>query len=234
MSVHGGHRQRLKERFLKQGLDGFTEVQMLELLLFYAIPQKDTNPLAHLLIDRFGSLAKVMEAPPETLMQVDGIKDHAATLIKITQAMCRAYDVSKRGKVEFVETISDCGDYLKPYFVNRRYEMVYILCLDSKLKVLDCLMVGEGSINSANVPVRRVVETALNTGATSVVLAHNHPSGFAMPSAEDVQTTRRIAAALSAVEITLVDHIIFGDNGDELDYITLVQSGYNFDDCQIY
>lgn len=229
MSIHDGHRQRLKERFLKQGLDGFTEIQMLELLLFYAIPIKDTNPIAHELLNRFGSLAKVMDAPVEKLMQVDGIKEHAGTLIKLAKAMSRAYEVSKQGEERILPTIEACGDYLKPYFRDRKNETVFLLFLDAKLKVLDCLEVGEGSVNYASVPVRRVVEMALEAGASSVVLAHNHPSGIALPSGDDIQTTRRVAAALSAVEIELVDHIIVADG----DYVSLVQSGYNFQDCLV-
>lgn len=229
MSVHDGHRQRLKERFLREGLDGFTEIQALELLLFYAIPVKDTNPLAHALLDRFGTLAKVLDAPGEKLMEVPGIKEHTATLIALSKAMGRAYDVSKKKDERVLPTIEDCGDYLKPFFRNRRNETVFLLSLDAKLKVLDCREVGEGSINYASVPIRRVVEMALDAGASSVVLAHNHPSGIALPSGDDVQTTRRVAAALSAVEITLVDHIVVADD----DYVSMIQSGYCFDDCLV-
>lgn len=230
MSIHDGHRQRLKERFLRDGLDGFTEIQMLELLLFYAIPVKDTNPLAHALLDRFGSLAKVLDAPLDKLMEVNGIKDHAATLIKLTKDLSRCYEVSKAKEEKCLPTIEDCGDYLKPFFKGRKNETVFLLSLDAKLKVLDCREVGEGSVNSANVPIRRVVEMALEAGASSVILAHNHPSGIALPSGEDIQTTRRMATALSAVEIALVDHIVVADD----DYVSMVQSGYRFDDCLLY
>lgn len=230
MSIHDGHRQRLKERFLRDGLDGFTDIQVLELLLFYAIPVRDTNPLAHALLERFGSLAGVMDAPVEKLMQVDGIREHTATLIKLSKAMGRCYDLSKQGELRILPTVEACGDYLKPFFKNRKNETVFLLSLDAKLKVLECREVGEGSINYASVPVRRVVEMALAAGASSVVLAHNHPSGIALPSGDDVQTTRRLAAALSAVEINLVDHVIVADD----DYVSLVQSGYNFDDCALF
>lgn len=227
MSIHDGHRQRLKDRFLREGLDGFTEIQALELLLFYAIPVKDTNPLAHALLDRFGSLARLLDAPVEKLMEVDGIKEHAATLLKLAKAMGRCYEVSKVKEERVLPTIEDCGEYLKPFFKGRKNETVFLLCLDAKLKVLDCQEVGEGSINYASVPVRRVVEMALEAGASSVVLAHNHPSGIALPSGDDIQTTRRVAAALSAVEIILVDHLVVADD----DYVSMVQSNYRFDDC---
>lgn len=230
MSIHDGHRRRLKERFLRDGLDGFTDIQALELLLFYAIPRQDTNPIAHALLEKFGSFSKVLDAPPEKLTEVDGIREHAAALIKTVQALSRYYDLDKVKQETALPTIDDCGRYLIPFFKNRKNETVFLLSLDAKLKVLDCREVGEGSINYASIPVRRVVEMALDTGATSVVLAHNHPSGIAVPSADDIQTTRRLAAALSAVEIVLVDHIVVADD----DYVSMAQSGHRFDDCLVY
>ena len=230
MSIHEGHRQRLKDRFLADGLDGFTEIQVLELLLFYAMPRQDTNPIAHALLDRFGSLSQVLDASTDKLMEVKGIGIHAATLIRLAKDVGRAYDISRARQETVLPTIEQCGEYLKSFFRGRRFETVFLLSLDAKLKVLACREVGEGSVNYASVPVRRVVEMALEAGASSVVLAHNHPSGIALPSGEDIQTTRRLAAALSAVEIVLVDHIIVADE----DYVSMVQSGYRFDDCMLY
>ena len=227
MSIHKDHRQRVRERYLKEGLDGFSEVQVLELLLFYVIPRQDTNPIAHRLIDRFGSLHQVLEAPVEELEKVEGIGPNAALLLSLITAVARVYAVNRTEKQKILRTIEDCGEYLKSFFIGRRSEMVYLLCLDAKCKVLGCREIGEGSVNSANVPIRRIVETALGLNATSVVLAHNHPSGIALPSGEDVLTTHRVAAALSTVDIVLVDHIIVADD----DYVSMVQSGHRFDDC---
>ncbi len=227
MSIHKDHRQRVRERYLKEGLDGFSEVQVLELLLFYVIPRQDTNPIAHRLIDRFGSLHQVLEAPVEELEKVEGIGPNAALLLSLITAVARVYAVNRTEKQKILRTIEDCGEYLKSFFIGRRSEMVYLLCLDAKCKVLGCREIGEGSVNSANVPIRRIVETALGLNATSVVLAHNHPSGIALPSGEDVLTTHRVAAALSTVDIVLVDHIVVADD----DYVSMVQSGHRFDDC---
>ncbi len=230
MSVHTGHRQRLKERFRKEGLDHFEEHQVLELLLFYCIPRIDTNPLAHSLLDRFGTLAQVLEAPVEELEKVAGIGANAATFLSLTTAVGRYYLVNRSMQTVFLQTIEKCGAYLQPYFYGRRNETVYMLCLDAKCKVLCCKEVGEGSVNSAGIPIRRIVEIALGANATSVILAHNHPSGFAVPSGEDVQTTRRIAMALDAVEIELVDHIVYADE----DYVSMAQSGYYYpEDCRL-
>ena len=230
MSIHAGHRQRLKERFLKDGLDHFEEHQVLELLLFYGIPQRDTNEIAHELIRKFGSLSKVLEATPEELREVKYVGDKVTTLFQLITAVARYYQVNCAMREVILPTIDACGKYLVPYFYERQNETVYLLCLDAKCKVLCCEKVGEGGVNSAGVPIRRIVELALKNNATSAILAHNHPSGLAIPSGEDIQTTRRVALALDAVEIGLVDHIIVADN----DWVSLSQSGlYRQGECRI-
>ena len=229
MSIHEGHRQRLKQRFLEEGLDKFTDIQVLELLLFYCIPRKDTNPIAHALLSHFGSLSQVLEAPAAELAKVPGISENAATFLHLITEVGRFYLVDRESRAAILQTIEDCARYLMPFFFGRRNETVFLLCLDAKCKVLCCREIGEGSVNSAGISVRKIVETALGINATTVVLAHNHPSGIAIPSGEDVQTTRRIAAALSAVDIHLADHIVVADS----DYVSMVQSGYRFDDCVI-
>ena len=221
MGMHEGHRQRMKERFLKEGLDNFDQIQVLELLLFYCIPQGDTNPLAHRLLDQFGSLAQVLEAPISELRKVEGIGPHTATMMHLITSLSRYYMVNRYSHDNILDTTESCGQYLVPYFFGRRNETVFLLCLDAKCKMLCCKEIGEGSVNSAGVPVRRIVETALNANATTVVLAHNHPSGIALPSSDDVQTTHRVAAALDTVDIILADHIIVADD----DFVSLVQSG---------
>jgi DNA repair protein RadC len=220
----------MKERFSQEGMDHFSEFEALEILLYYAIPRKDTNPIAHGLINHFGSLAQVLDASVEELEQVSGISHNVAVLLKLVTEMGRLYMVKRAEDTKILKTITDCGEYLKSYFFGRVNETVYLLCLDAKCKVIGCRKVGEGSVNSANVPIRRIVEMALEANATSVVLAHNHPSGLALPSGDDVQTTCRLAMALNAVEIELVDHIIVADE----DYVSLAQSGlYRPEQCRI-
>ena len=228
-SIHRDHRKRMKKRFLEQGLDGFSDYQALEFLLFYALPQGDTNALAHSLIDRFGSLSQVLDAPAEELMRVSGIREHSAILLRLINDMGRFYLVDKARQERILPTIGDCARFLLPYFHGRRVETVFLLCLDAKCMVISCREIGEGSVNSAGLSVRKVVETALREGASSVVLAHNHPSGIAIPSPEDLQATCRVAAALRAVEIALVDHLVVADG----DYVSMVQSGYRFEDALI-
>lgn len=227
MSIHEGHRQRLKNRFRQEGLDGFEELQVLELLLFYCIPRQDTNPVAHALLDRFETLDQVLDASMEELQKVPGMGQNAATFLSLVHAVDRRYQISKEQHLRIFNTIDECGRYLWSRLKDLRYETVYLLCLDAKCKVLCCKKIGEGSVNSAAIPVRRIVETALGANASSVVLAHNHPSGIAVPSDADKLTTRKVAAALSAVEIRLVDHIVVAEE----EYVSMVHSGvYSPDD----
>jgi len=220
MSLHDGHRCRLKERFQNEGLDHFEKHQVLELLLFYCLPRQDTNPIAHKLLKQFKTVAGVLEASPAELKTVEGVGDSTAQFLHMIG------EINRYCRIEEVEetkltSIAQCSDYLIPYFDNKRNEVVFLLCLDAKCRVISCKMVGEGSVNSAGVPIRRIVEMALEEGATSVVLAHNHPSGIAVPSGEDKATTIRLARALSAVEITLADHVVVADK----DAVSMAQSG---------
>ena len=220
-SIHKGHRQRLKNRFLAEGLDHFNQVNALELLLFYCVPRKDTNPLAHRLLDHFGKLHNVLEASYEELLQVEGMTANAATYLNLVHAAGRYYAKNRSQEATVLENIEQCGQYLMPCFHGLQNETVFLLCMDAKCKVLCCKKVGEGSVNSASISVRRIVETALNANAVSVVLAHNHPSGLAIPSVEDIQTTKRLGRALHAVEIMLVDHLVVAED----DFVSIVQSG---------
>lgn len=220
-AMHQGHRQRLKARFLAEGLDHFNDINVLELLLFYCVPRRDTNPLAHKLLDHFGKLHFVLEAPYEELLKVEGVNENIATYLTLFRAMSRYYAVNRNEETAIVKNIDQCGNYLLPYFRAVQNETVYLLCLDAKCKVLCCKKVGEGSVNSASISIRKIVETALSANAVSVVLAHNHPSGLAIPSPEDIQTTKRLGRALHAVEIVLVDHIVVADE----EFVSLAQSG---------
>ncbi len=229
MSIHDGHRQRVKDRYVEEGLDNFTDIQVLELLLFYAIPRRDTNLIAHRLLDTFGSFAQVMESDVEELEAVEGIGHSAALLLKLTLDVGRYYQVERAIREKILPSIPDIGRYLRSFFYGRQNETVYLLCMDAKCKVLCCKKVAEGGINSANVPISKIVKTALGSNATVAVLAHNHPSGIAIPSGDDILTTRKVAAALSTVDIQLLDHIVVGDG----DFVSMAQSGIRFDDCLI-
>ena len=222
--IHDGHRKRLKARFMKTGLDDFEPHNVLELLLFYGIPRKDTNPLAHRLINRFGSISAVFDARPEELMKVDGITENTAVLISMIPQLARKYLEDKSDAVNAISGFDDIGTYLMPKFVGRTVETIMLAALDNKNKIISCSIVAEGENDKAKLSKRKVMEEAIRVGATRVVLAHNHPRGFAMPSKEDVLLTEEVYALLRTVDIELVDHIIFAED----DFVSLAASGINF------
>ena len=222
MSIHEGHRQRLKDRFRQEGLDGFNEINALELLLFYCVPRSDTNPLAHRLIEHFGSFSNVLDASIEELEAVEGIGHNISTFLSFIPQLVRYYGDNKTQSIKVLTKLADYGNFLRPKFINHKNEIVYMVCLDAKCKVLACKQLGEGSVNSAGVPIRRIVDVALKVNASTVILAHNHPGGVATPSNDDVYTTMRVAQALSNVDVILLDHLVFADG----DYVSMVESGF--------
>ena len=221
---HAGHRRRLRESYLKGGFEALSDYNRLELLLFYAIPRCDTNPIAHTLLDHFGSLSAVLSADIEQLMEVNGISESAAILIRLMGQLAAEAEkerVKNRTK-GILDTTTQCAEYLLPYFFGLNREVVYLLCMDAKCKVLACKKLGEGSVNAADISIRRIVETALHYNTSSVILAHNHPCGICNPSDEDTATTLRIWQALDAVGIQFADHIIV--SGSE--YYSMAESGF--------
>lgn len=225
--MHEGHRARVKKRFLEEGLDSFSDIQALELLLFYVIPRSDTNPIAHALLEHFGSLSQVLEADVEELQKVKGVGESAAVFLTLIPQIGRFYLVDRTKQATILPTLDSCAQYLLPRFFGRKTETVFLLCLDAKCKLLCCREVGQGGANSTGISIRKIVETAIGVNASTVVLAHNHPSGLAVPSAEDIQTTRQIAQALRAVDIALADHIIVADD----DYVSIAMSDERFNEC---
>lgn len=159
-SMHTGHRARLKAQFLQSGLDALTDIQVLELLLFYANPRRDTNPIAHRLLNQFGSLSAVLDAPPELLGKVNGVGENAALLLHLVPCVCRRYLIDRASYEQVLDSTEKAGAFLVPYFFGARDEMVYLLCLDAKCKVLDCRMLSVGGVNTASVSVRKIVEAA--------------------------------------------------------------------------
>lgn len=224
MGEHDGHRERVRQRYLNAGLNAFDDVQVLEFLLFHTIPRQDTMPVARRLLERFGGLASVLEASPEELRQVQGINTSSAILLSLFREVAKRHMRERVEPGKILDTFDLCGNYLLPYFFGERDEMVYLLCLDGKLKVLNCQMMYRGSVSKVLISARRLVETAVACGAAYVVLAHNHTSGIALPSKEDETATRRIADALNGVGIRLIDHIIVAND----DFVSMAQSGFQF------
>jgi DNA repair protein RadC len=220
VSVHAGHRERVKELFLKTGLDSFSPHAVLELLLYYAIPQKDTNALAHRLIRQFGSLSAVFDAPFEELLKVDGIGRSAAILIKMIPQLCRRYEEDLQDGQLSIFDYEEAGKLFVKKYIGRKNESVMLMLLDSRERVLYCDVVSEGNATAANIYIKKIVSLASRYDAVYAILAHNHPSGECLPSKQDLDTTRWVYHALETIEVQLIDHIIVGSNN----YISLAKS----------
>lgn len=228
-NVHEGHRERLRQRFLSEGLDNFQNHNVLELLLFYSVPLKDTNEEAHALIDTFGSLSGVFDASFEDLCNVKGIGERSATLIKMMPALFKKYEVDKMNNDDIVlDRSKKVAEYVSPHFKGITNERMYVLCLNSNCNVLNFTQVSEGVTNSAPLNTRKIVETALNCNAASVILVHNHPSGVVAPSRNDIDATIGMVNLLQKVGLKLNDHIIIGNGSDFFSFRTSDKYKYVF------
>lgn len=221
MGVHDGHRNRMKSRFKDAGANAFDDHNLLEILLFYAVPRRDTNELAHALINRFGSYSAVLEASIDELMTIDGIGESAAVLIKLVPEMNKRYMNRANADLMTVDSSSAAGEYFLAKFAYETVEVAYAMYLDSKNRIISCREISRGVVNATNISIRVIVEQALACKASSVIIAHNHPDGSPVPSAEDELTTQKIKVALSTVGIRLADHIVVG--GEH--YVSFVDYG---------
>ncbi len=221
MGLHDGHRERKRVQFRQHGLDGFADHEVLELLLYYAIPRRDTNETAHRLLQKFGTLQNVFNAPAEELSRVEGMGEGAALFLTLLPAVYRR-TMRSTGPEKVLNSVEKCGRYFLSLLAQERQETLYQLCLDAKGKLLTCKKLSQGSADCTALSVRQVVENALLSGASAVVLAHNHPSGVALPSENDRAVTLWVRDALKTMDIRLLDHIIVADG----DYVSMNQSGY--------
>jgi len=222
MDIHKGHRERMKKRFISHGLDVFEDHAVLELLLLFSIPQRDVNPLAHKLIATFGSLSGVLEATHEDLMKIDGVGENTAVLIRLLPQTFRRYIISSSRQDKILDTSEKAGEFIKPFYIGEREEVVYIICLDSKRKLITFREISRGIVNAADISVRKMVESALAHNATNAIISHNHISGIALPSLEDEITTKNARVALRMIGVNLLDHIIVA--GD--DFVSMMDSGF--------
>ena len=224
MGVHDGHRERMRATFLEHGLDSMNDINALELLLFYAVPRRDTNETAHLLLERFGTLDKVFAASVEELREVEGVGEYAASLIALVPQIMKKSLLAKSREKKIIRSSREAGEYLLPYFLNEQDEVIYLLCMDSRRAVICCTEMGRGSVNSVDTSIRRIVEKALRVKACTAIIAHNHPDGLPVPSREDDIFTRALNNALETVGIQLEDHIIVANDR----YASVADAGLMF------
>jgi DNA repair protein RadC len=211
-NIHAGHRKRLRERYARSGMDDFADHEILELMLTYAIPRVDVNDRAHRLIERFGSVAGVLDALPEELCEVDGISDGAAQFLTMLPSLFRRYALDKCEPGKPLDTLAKMGDYLHALYTGITFERVYLLLFDNSMRLIDCCHLDDGAVNCSKVTIRKVAELSLRKHASCAVLAHNHPMGLAIPSGADMEVTRNVDSALEIIGVPLLEHIIVTEN----------------------
>ena len=209
-NVHEGHRERLKKQYLTNGIHSLTDIQKLELLLFYAIPQKDTNPIAHALLDKFGSIKGVLHANPRELAEIDGIKDSTATFFKLVSNMATVCSLPKEGAL--IGGTTDGKTYCSKFYVGVTLEQFHVVCLSASNKVLGSKLIKAGTVDQVNVDIRDITEFAVNLGCNRILVSHNHPNGEGRMSDEDLRFTYSLICSCLLNSIEVLDHIIVGKN----------------------
>lgn len=210
-NLHGGHRHRLRQSYIESGAAGMHDHQLLELLLTFAIPRRDTNPIAHSLLGKsgFGSLAEVLNADPRELMAIDGIGESAAVLLSLVGALSKKALVKRDiNNMPVLKSPGSAMSFCKSLPFKDTYESMYLICMDKKFRVINYRLIGVGSRDEVSVYPRVIAECALKCGAQNVVLSHNHPSGVIKPSVADYTTTLAVMTALNTVGVRLCDHVI--------------------------
>lgn len=207
-NIHKSHRERLKDQFLNNGLLSLTDIQKLELLLFFAIPQKDTNPIAHALLDRYKTIREVLNAEPYKLMEIKGIKKNTATLIKFVNSLFSYINLpDEQGSIS---SAIEARDYCAKLFIGCEVEQFYVICLSKSNKIKGTKMIKSGSLDEVNVQIRSVTEFALENKCSRIIVSHNHPTGSSECSDEDCAFTYSLLCSCMLNSIDILDHIIVG------------------------
>ncbi len=206
--IHSGHRKRVINKFIEHGLDSFEEHEVLELLLFFSVPRIDTNPLAHRLIEEFGSLQNVLSAEPQELKLVKGVGDNTAALISLFRNIRKYQNTQLIEKNIRFDATHEIGEFCVKYFSEHIDESAIMLSVDSKRRLKKVSVISNGNVNETYFDINKIMKDALNFRAAGVIVAHNHPNGILQPSTSDVILTKEIHDLLTGVHIQLIDHII--------------------------
>ncbi len=208
INVHSGHRKRMRDKFFQQGIDAFEDHEILEMLLYYVLPQRNTNDIAHNLIKHFGSFSAVLEADVESLVSQPYITENVAFLIKIMLPVYNRYIDNVTEQKKKFENTDEIVTYLRSKYVGNTHESVYALFFDAEGKLIISKKLNDGDISSSFFDLRKLASVSLETKATSVIISHNHPHGVALPSREDVAITQKAFDLLKSLKVKLTDHII--------------------------
>lgn len=213
MNVNEGHRSRLRNRMMKEGLNGFQDHEVLELLLFQYLPRRDTNKLAHDLINKFGSFANVLDASPEQLMSVKGVSETTACNLAMLKEVWQRYRQSAAQKLS-LSKLSSIVKYSQKIIADSYVEKVVVVYVDNSTNFLLSEEFASDSAQSANVDLKKIISTAVRANAAGVILFHCHVHGACKPSRDDLEFTEKLFFTLANLNIVLLEHIIFNDSGD--------------------
>lgn len=212
-SIHDGHRARMRRRVINESLDYFEEHEVLEMILYYVMRQGDTSRVAHEMINRFGSLANALDADRSKLEEINGISENVSFFLNLVPQICRRYMMSRAQKKEIkgVNNSDLAHEILAPYFIGRVEETLYVLCLNSMGEPIECDYISSGTVNATSINIRKIISVVVRSNASAVILCHNHPSGIARPSRQDIVLTKKLAVVLETMNVALLDHLIIAD-----------------------
>ncbi len=202
----------MMERCIKTGFASFSDHEILEMLLYYSKPRGDTNETAHMLLERFGRIDDVFEAGTDELMQIDGIGLSSAVLMQLIRESARRYTKAVMQNRKRFHSIREVAEFAHACFVGATSEQLYLFLFNNRMEILDSVLLTTGVINSADVPIRLMIEKAIIKRASCVILAHNHPHGMAVPSDQDLQLTTQAAEVFELINIPLLEHLILAEN----------------------
>ncbi len=211
-NVHTGHRARLKKQYFQNGLNTMTDIQQLELLLFYAIPQKDTNPIAHKLLEKFGNIKNVLNASVRDLCTVDSIKESSATFLKLVSHMTTVCSLPV--EKELINSTRLAREYCEKFYVGVTLEQFHVVCLSKDNKVIGTKMIKSGTTDEIKVEIRDITEFAISINCNRIIVSHNHPMGRGEMSDEDFRFTYSLVCSCLLNDIDIIDHIIVGTDTD--------------------
>lgn len=212
--LHSGHRARMRQGVISNGWDNLNEHQMLEMLLGMAIPRKDTNELAHELINHFGGFSRVLDAEIEDLVKVEGVGLRTAVFITSIRHILQRYQIEKSKKCKTITNNKNVYDFIGDRLRLLPKEEFHVICLSSTNEIIVDRKLGSGSNNQVVVDVKEVLSIAINCKASGVIIVHNHPSGAVYPSEDDIEVTNKIFMTLMLSGLSLIDHYIFGRDGE--------------------
>lgn len=220
-NLHKGHRERMRKRCLKYGVENLEDHEILEILLYYCIPLRDTNELAHLLLNEASSWQHIIDCHPADISRRYGLSDNTGLFFSLIGELNKRYNKEKWKERMLIDSSDIAGKYIVSLLQHENIECFYVICLDSQSRLINSILLSRGTVNETSVSLRMVTEIVLRYNSVSVILAHNHPGGNCLPSNEDIETTRKIQVVLDMINIDLVDHIIvagkryfsLGDNG---------------------